>query len=424
MLDLSKIEAGRITLNNSDFDLYRLLDDLEKMFYLRTKDKQLQLYFERSPNVPQYIATDEVKLRQVLINLLNNALKFTKEGGVVVRVMKSLAPPDNGATPERALLTFEVQDSGVGIAPDELDTLFEAFVQSKSGREAQEGTGLGLPISRQFVRLMGGEMRVSSQEGDGTTFSFDISVRIVADLLKKQAPTRQVIGLMPNQATYRILIVDDHQYNRQLLAELLRPLGFAIQEAANGQQAIEVWEEWQPHLIWMDMRMSVMDGYEATKQIKQTSQGEKTIVIALTASTFEEERAIVLEAGCDDFMRKPFKQAKMFEMMSQYLGVQYLYEEDNPPARPPRRHRRLTTPNDQTTFDTQWLAKIEEAALILDQDHMLSLIDQIHDTAPAVATQLEKWANDFEYDELLNFLKQQKYGTHRQAPTLSPIVLN
>ncbi|MGB0387328.1 MAG: ATP-binding protein, partial [Ardenticatenaceae bacterium] len=181
VLDLSKIEAGRTTLNKKNFDLYRLLDDLEDMFWLRAEDKQLQLHFERSPDLQRYIDADEVKLRQVLINLLNNALKFTKDGGVALRVMNMTpAPALNGhgaGTSERAILTFEVEDSGVGIAPDELDTLFEAFVQTESGRQSQEGTGLGLPISRRFVELMGGEMNVRSQVGRGTTFTFDISVR-------------------------------------------------------------------------------------------------------------------------------------------------------------------------------------------------------------------------------------------------------
>ncbi|HEY9707164.1 MAG TPA: ATP-binding protein, partial [Oculatellaceae cyanobacterium] len=169
VLDLSKIEAGRITLNEKNFDLYRLLDDLEDMFQLKADDKGLQLICDRTPNVPRYIRTDEVKLRQVLINLLNNALKFTSEGGVAVKVknQNSIFPTEAETqttnNQQQTTITFEVSDTGAGIAPEELDSLFEAFVQTKTGRESQEGTGLGLPISRKFLQLMGGEMAVSSE---------------------------------------------------------------------------------------------------------------------------------------------------------------------------------------------------------------------------------------------------------------------
>ena len=405
VLDLSKIEAGRTTLNNNDFDLYGLLNDLQNMFQLKAAHKQLQLSFERPDDLPRYIHTDEVKLRQILINLLNNALKFTRQGHVSLRVMntKTTAAPHDG-TPPSAMLTFEVEDSGIGIAAEELHKVFDAFVQSKSGRQAQEGTGLGLPISRQFVQLMGGEMRVSSQEQQGTTFSFDICVPIVAHSPHAPVSTRQVIALAPNQPIYRILIADDKSYNRQLLVELLAPLGFAVQEARNGQEVIALWQSWSPHLIWMDMRMPLMDGYEATKRIKER---DNVIIIALSASSLEEEHAFALEAGCDDFMRKPIEYAQLFDMMQQHLGVQYLYQEDaaqtteiNPPPSP--------TPHQQSQFDTEWLNQVQNAALILDQDQMLSLIDQIRHRAPAVARQLEEWMNDFDYERILEFTEQIK----------------
>ena len=206
-------------------------------------------------------------------------------------------------------LFFEVEDTGAGIASEELDNLFEAFVQTKTGREAQEGTGLGLPISCKFVQLMGGEMTVESEVGRGTTFKFDINVDVVeAKDIETKQPTRHIIALEPNQPRYRILIVDDREDNRQLLIKLLNPFGFELREASNGQEAVAIWDNWEPHLIWMDMRMPVMDGYEATKQIKSTTKGQATAVIALTASTLEEERVVVRSAGCDDFLRKPFRE--------------------------------------------------------------------------------------------------------------------
>ncbi|MGB0387326.1 MAG: response regulator, partial [Ardenticatenaceae bacterium] len=232
----------------------------------------------------------------------------------------------------------------------------------------------------------------------------EISVRLVANSPKEETPQRQVIALAPNQPRYRILIVDDKKNNRQLLVELLTPLGFAVQEARNGQEALDISQSWSPHLIWMDIRMPIMDGYEATRRIKETQEGSNVLIIALTASTFEEEGALVLQAGCDDFMRKPFRQAQIFGMMQQHLGVQYLYGQNNPPP-PPKENAtsaaQLPTLNHQSTFDAEWLDHLKEAALILDPDQTLTLINQIRDRAPAQATQLEAWANNFEYEQIL-----------------------
>ena len=218
VLDLSKIEAGKTTLNEKNFDLYRLLDDLEDMLQLKAEEKGLQLIVERHEEVPRFIRTDEVKLRQVLINLVNNAIKFTDEGGVSVRSsLKNLKE-------QEAIIVFEVEDSGAGIAPEEIDSLFEAFVQTATGKQAQDGTGLGLPISRKFVELMGGEMTVSSEVGNGTVFKFEIQAKVVEDKdIETQQVKRKVIALEPNQPRYRILIVDDKPLNRQLLVKLLNP---------------------------------------------------------------------------------------------------------------------------------------------------------------------------------------------------------
>ncbi|MGL6284836.1 MAG: ATP-binding protein, partial [Microcoleaceae cyanobacterium] len=308
VLDFAKIEAGKTTLNEKDFDLYQLLDDLEDMLHLRATNAGLELIFDRADDLPRYIHSDGVKLRQILLNLLGNAIKFTETGGVVLRVNSIF----NDQT-ENYTLDFNINDTGVGIAPAELSGLFEAFSQTKSGQEAQEGTGLGLAISRQFVRLMGGDITVSSELGKGTTFQFSIEVKAgQANINHQNIHEKRVISLAPNQPIYKILAVDDKPINCQLLIKLLIPLGFDVQQASHGKEAIEIWESWQPHLIFMDMRMPIMDGYEATKYIKSHVKGSATVIIALTASVLEEEKAIVLSAGCDDFMRKPFKESTIF----------------------------------------------------------------------------------------------------------------
>ncbi len=450
VLDLSKIEAGRITLNETSFDLYQLLDDLEDMFHLKADDKQLQLLFDCTPDVPRYMRTDEVKLRQVLINLLTNAIKFTQEGGVSVRVSAVNSRKQHITDNGQLTIHFEIEDTGAGIAPDELDSIFESFVQSKTGQQVQEGTGLGLPITRSFVQLMGGEITVSSQMGRGTVFKFDIQASLVdaKDIKTKQPMRRRVIALEPNQPQYRILIVDDNWDNRQLLIRLLNPLGFELREATNGQEAIEVWKTFNPHLIWMDMRMPVMDGYEATKQIRNSEvqrmsaladrgaiayqQGEAqdetsygshsqqknsahqidnprhpSKIIALTASTLEEERFVALEAGCDDFIRKPFRETEIFGAMHKHIAVRYVYDEltDEPDLTPTK--TLALTEADLDALPADWAANFHQATIDCDLDLMMTLIAQICDQNESLANALADLVNKFQFEKLLS-LTQSK----------------
>jgi signal transduction histidine kinase/CheY-like chemotaxis protein len=423
ILDLSKIEAGRTTLNEKNFDLYRLLDDLEDMFDLKAKEKGLQLFFERNSEIPQYIRSDEIKLRQVLINLLNNAIKFTEKGYISIKVKSLIANSssvmDNGQESINShllvpsiQLEFEISDTGYGIATDEIDSLFEAFVQTKSGQQLQEGTGLGLPISRKFVQLMGGDITVSSNVGFGTTFNFDIQVGIVdaTDIETKQSK-RQIIALEPNQAHYRILIVDDKATNRQLLVKLLSPLGFELKEATNGRDAIAIWNEWEPHLIWMDMRMPVMDGYEAIQNIKGTTKGQATAIIALTASVLEEERAVILSVGCDDFIRKPFCEADIFEALTKHIGVRYIYqggEEKRSSFSSNTNIQNTLTSSAFATLPHELIAALEYATSVADMAAIDNYINEIRNYNVSLADVLETLANDFDYDKILTSIQSGK----------------
>jgi len=411
VLDLSKIEAGRTTINEKSFDLYQLIDDLEDMFALKAEQKGLQLIFDRDAEVPHYICTDEVKLRQVLINLLNNAIKFTSEGGVSVQVKggrRNIHKNSTDQLPGRYWLHFEVQDTGAGIAAEEIHQLFEAFVQTKTGKDSQEGTGLGLAISRQFVQLMGGEFTVSSEIGKGAVFQFDIQVHLVeASDIESKKTQRRVVALEPNQPSYRLLIVDDKPLNRQLLVKLLSPLGFELREANNGKEAVDIFMEWEPHLIWMDMRMPVMDGYEATKQIKTTTGGQATAIVALTASVLEEERAVILSAGCDDFMRKPFREEDIFVAMGKHLGVRYIYED--PPAVSAagveESSQEVLTPEAFTSLSPDWMAQFKQSILSVDMEAIATSIAQIGTVNPSLAGKLQDCINNFEYDRILNIIE-------------------
>ncbi|WP_236721487.1 MASE1 domain-containing protein [Trichormus sp. NMC-1] len=376
ILDLSKIEAGKTTLNIHNFNLYRLLDDLEDMLHLRASDAGLELIFERSQNVPNHICTDEVKLRQVLINLLSNAIKFTPNGGSITL---SVEKGDEG-TEDVFSLHFCLRDTGVGIAPAELPKLFDAFIQAQAGKEMQEGTGLGLAISRKFVLLMGGDITVESELGKGTTFQFYIQAKLGQETISNSTEGRQrVLALAPGQPTYKILTVDDKPINRQLLYKLLSPLGFEIKEASNGQEAITIWDEWEPHLIWMDMRMPVMDGYEATKHIKSTTKGNATAVIALTASVLEEEKAIVISAGCDDFLRKPFAEHTIFDALAKHLGVKYIFAETHSANLEHIEEKSLTS-DSLSCMDQEWINQLYEAALEANTNLVIELIKEIPKT--------------------------------------------
>ena len=412
VLDLAKIEAGRITLNEKNFDLYRLLNDLEDMFRIKAVDKELQLVFVCAPDVPRYVRTDEVKLRQVLINLLNNALKFTTEGGVSVSVEMGIGNGQESSNFQSSILhshlVFAVEDTGAGIAPEELDNLFEAFIQTKTGKEAQEGTGLGLSIAHKFVQLMGGDITVRSQVGCGTIFTFDIQVNGVdANDIEYKQTTRQVIALEPNQPRYRILIVDDKSINRQLLIKLLNPLGFELKEASNGKEAIAVWEMWEPHLIWMDMRMPIMDGYEATQYIKSTTKGQATAIIALTASVFEEERAVVLSAGCDDFLRKPFREEDILAVMSKHIGVRYVYESQTPTELASLDTSFVLTAADFQSVPREWSVSLKQAVINIDLEEISTLIEEIREENATLANTLKHYIDSFEYDQVINLIQER-----------------
>lgn len=401
VLDLSKIEAGRLTLNDSDFDLHRLLGDLRDMFALKADDKRLQLIVDYPSDLPHYLRTDEIKLRQVLINLVNNALKFTTEGGVTVRASAH-------SEGHKTQVDFEVEDTGPGIAPHEMSLLFQAFAQTETGRHAQEGTGLGLPISRKFVQLMGGDITVKSELGRGTIFKFHIqAIEVSAIATRKTAPTQRVAGLEPGQPTYRILVADDNWANRRLLVQLLTPLGFEVREVENGQQAVAVAQEFAPQLIWMDMRMPVMDGIEATRRIKATPQGAAITIIALTASSMEEERATVLAAGCDEFMRKPFRDSELLATMQRHLGVRYVYQAEAPEAEaaPAAKPSESVLQKELAVLSVTLRQRLIEATELGDLELIDSTIAEIRQQQPVLAEALAQLAHQFEYDQLLRLLQ-------------------
>lgn len=410
ILSMSQIEAGQVTLNQNRFDLYRLLDCLEEMLGLKATSKGLELIFTRASDVPQYIQTDDSKLRQTLINLLGNAIKFTQTGRVTLRVGMRGRGNQAGRFPlpqfplANTRLWFEVEDTGPGIAPEELSSLFDPFVQSATGRQSMEGTGLGLPISQQFVRLMGGEIAVTSTPGQGAIFQFDIPIGLATTTDEKPVSgKRRVIGLEPNQPSYRLLIVEDGAVNRKLLVKILEPLGFEVRTATNGQEGVALWESWSPDLIWMDVIMPVMDGYEATQHIKQTPKGQKTVIIALTANAFEEQQEAILKAGCDDFLPKPFQREVLLEKIAHHLGVLYVYEPQEIPSlcQPPALLQPMA-PNALTVMPASWVTQLHQAALYADDELMKQLIEQIPLEYDSLRRALTALVDNFLLEQIIN----------------------
>ncbi|TAG97825.1 MAG: response regulator [Oscillatoriales cyanobacterium] len=401
VLSMSKIEAGQIAINKSRFNLYKLLDSLKEMLQLKANSKGLSLIFEQTDDLPKYIETDESKLRQVLINLIGNAIKFTIQGIVNLRVRSK--PENDIAGEKKCQLIFEVADTGPGISPSEISTLFQPFVQTETGRRSMQGTGLGLPISQQFVRIMGGDISVESKLNQGTNFTFNIQVNLVTESDEpEKISTKQVIALEVNQQVYRILIVEDIIENRQLLIEILKPLGFETREACNGEEGIALHTSWKPHLILMDMLMPIMDGYEATRQIKQSLEGEETIIIALTASAFEEQRQVIFAAGCDDFICKPFREEVLFEKIAAHLKVRYIYEEEKSSTSvsaliPPK----VLTAEDLSVMPIDWLVNLYQAAICVDDSGILELIKQIPESEATLAKALTDLVENFRIDIII-----------------------
>jgi PAS domain S-box-containing protein len=405
ILDLSKLEAERTTLDESSFDLTILLKCLEEMLQQKAHSKGLQFQIKVAPDVPQYLVADAGKLRQVLLNLLSNAIKFTEQGEVTLRVKQ--ADPTQTKPNAAHLLSFEVQDTGMGMAAHEIEHIFDAFVQSHSGKMTAGGTGLGLTISRRFIKLMGGEISVNSNPGKGSIFYAHIPVQIAqaSDVPSPVSP-QQAIGLISGQLSYRILVVDDQSENRLLLTRLMTQLGFEVQQAANGQEAIALWQSWQPHLIWMDVRMPVMDGYEATQSIRASSTSpDQPVIIALTAQASRSDRTQALASGCNDFVTKPFRENVLCDKMTEHLGVQFIYEALPPSTLEPfevseEDDRQSLTSQSLRVMPTDWIAALHTASQLCDEEEINQLIQQIPPTHTFLVRHLSRLAHDYEFEQI------------------------
>lgn len=399
VLEISKIESKKTTLEFRTFDLHALLSDMKTMFSIRTENRGIGFEMEGISDIPRFIVSDENKFRQILINILGNAVKFTNEGTITLRT----------GTKESGTLVIEVQDTGVGIADNEMEKLFQYFEQTESGRKSKMGTGLGLAISRDYARLMGGDITVKSRVGKGSTFRFEVDIQTGKESdTGEEHNKKQVVGLEQNQEIPEILVVEDNDDSRKLLVKLLKSVGFQVSEASNGKEAVEICEKRKPHFIWMDIRMPEMDGMEATRIIKNSESGRSIVIVALTAHALEEEREWILKAGFDDFVKKPFEENDIFGTLSKHLSLKYIYEEMQKieSSRKSEVDTEELHPGKMSVLPDDLLQQLQQSVLELNMEKTLSLIDKVNEYDVSLAKSLKTLANQLNYERLLKILDE------------------
>ena len=404
VLDMSKIEAGRMPLSQENFDLHRSLMVIEEMICSMAVSKGLQLNINRAIDLPRYIRTDKSKLHQVLINLLGNAVKFTEHGSVTLKVSCLPYVVRNDSREQtieynQLKLYFAIHDTGPGISLEGIEQIFDPFTQEQNSKRPSEGTGLGLAISRKFVQMMGGDITVKSEIGNGSVFSFDILVEPGDKVgIEVEKSVQRVIGLKPDQPDYHILVVEDNLENRVLIRSLLKQVGFEVHEAVNGQEAVEQYKRRQPDFIWMDIQMPVMDGYEATKAIRSFERKKiknKIPIVALTAHAFKNEQEIIMASGCDDLVRKPFQEAEIFNTMAKHIDVKYIYEEDEKEFL-----KEPLTCDDLAKLPDDLLKELKQAIIDLDMELIQLCIEHIRELDATLADGLTDLTKDFQYDKI------------------------
>jgi len=388
VLEIARIESGHTQTKNEIFDLYELLQSVEEMIRVRAEAKKLTFEVKRVGGFPRFVQGDAPHLRQVLLNLLGNSIKYTDEGFITLQLL-SMGGDE---------IRFEIIDSGIGIAAEDLDNIFKAFYQTTKGIAKGEGTGLGLAISKEFVRLMGGNMTAESVDGQGSTFGFTIPLSEVDSPVIIPKSEGRVVALANGQPNYRVLIVEDNADNRLLLTRILESVGFEVQAVDNGNEAVEAFQSWVPDFIWMDIRMPVMDGYEATKQIRALPNGNNVKIAALTASAFIEDRDSILSAGCDDMLTKPLSEDDIFGVMQRLLPLEFCYE------LPLNSHNAATVTLDLSCLPLEWREELHCAAESLDIEASQSVIQKMTADFPEQARILEKAVENFHFDQILQAL--------------------
>lgn len=394
ILDLSKIEARKMELNPVPFHLLSFLQGVVEICRIRAEQKGIEFVYQPATNLPIGITSDEKRLRQVLINLLGNAIKFTENGSVtlIVEVLET-----NGIS--EATLQFTVQDTGIGMRTDQLEKIFLPFEQVGETQRKSEGTGLGLAISQNIINLMGSQIQVSSQVGIGSTFKFQICVPLAQDWIhdRQQTQNGKLIGYHGD--VRRVLIVDDRWENRSVLVNLLEPIGFTTIGASNGQEALEKAEFCQPDLIITDISMPIMDGWQFLKTLRQSDTLKHSLVIVSSASVYELDRQQSLDAGGDDFLPKPVHVEELYQLVAKHLKLDWIYETG---VTPDAVSQALVVP---TALELAKLIEFAKKGQIKGIQQELETLAAIDDRYHPFVQQLQDLVKSFNIQQIRQFLQ-------------------
>ena len=402
VLEMSKIEAGKVKPDEDALDLYALLDDVSVVMSERAKSKGLSLMFSKSPTLPQYVNSDAKMIRQILVNLIGNAIKFTREGGVSVDAEAISIPRIR--TDDTELLDTQVQirvsDTGIGIPADHLDLIFESFEQVRGARSTEGGTGLGLAISRQCAQMLKGNVSAESELGKGSVFTFHfLTSKAEQPESKYDVELRPVSGLSPNSKGFRVLVVDDQEANIDILVRMLTPLGFVCDSAHNGEEAIRKAQSWRPGLILMDVVMPKMGGIEATGKLRGDPTTSGIRIIAISASAMPEEKTEMLGKGADGFVAKPFNEQELLSLIQRLTGVEFCFDQDG-----------SLLPQDLITLSPGHFSHVPapvrrrvcELAVIGDRDELSGFIHREISMAPDVSAAISAYLESYSFDHIRN----------------------
>lgn len=396
ILDLSKIEARKLELKPGKVYLFELLHSAIEMCRIRAEQKGIQLIYEPDPALPAIIYTDGIRLKQVLINLLNNAIKFTDHGQVTFRVVLQSLPPDST---QIVCLRFEVEDTGIGILSGQLEKIFIPFERVSDPNRYVEGTGLGLALSQTIVQHLGSQIQVKSQPGQGSLFWLELNLSVLwQEFPAESSPRKRICGYKGIPRT--ILVVDDHAENRAILVHLLETLKFILLEASDGEEALQTLEALKPDLIISDIVMPKLDGWEMTRHLRQHPVGENLPVIIASASVLESFRRNSLEAGANDFLTKPIKTGELLSILQQHLKLEWLYSEDEPIATGPERILLSPSPEDMATLDSLVKKGNLKGALRLSQT-----LAQTNPQLQPFMLKVYQYVKGFQEKELLEFIR-------------------
>ena len=399
ILDFSKIEADQVALNLSAVNLNDVINDVEQMFRQRAHAQALQLLVEPITGTQHCFYTDEAKLRQVLINLVGNAIKFTEQGTVSLRAWAE--PPSDTSSMWR--LSLAVEDTGPGISEEDQSHIFDAFQQAQH-RHHIGGTGLGLTISRALIELLGGQLSVRSQLGQGSCFRCDLPVEEAEARSDCRTETsRAIIGVPPRIPPWQILVVDDRKDNRDLLRDLLQPLGFEVIEASNGQEAVSAFAQHPSDAVLMDIRMPVMDGFEATQQIRATEAGRTVPIIAVTASVSADDQQQMQNSGVDQCVRKPFQMDELLAALGRALKLDYCYAESSTLDLDPTPRGELTRAT-LALLPPERLTALRQALSAGDMEQFAMVLTQVAEVDETTAHQLGQLAHNYDYTALWELL--------------------